>query len=388
MQDHPSDCSHSLDLSEQPRERLLYIVDWLPPDFGAIGQYALQHSVERAESGWHVVLAGLTTGETSEEVREYPSGGTLCIRKLHAEPFDRNSFVKRALWTFRTNARLLWHNRRELKRTRKILITGSPPFLIHFMAPLNRALSKELTYRIADFHPECLMAGMDRVPLALTLFHKLTNAMRRSVSHFEVLGEDQRVRLIESGIAAEKIALERCPSPVDINPAAKALARPSELSKHAVLLYSGNFGRAHDYETFLEGYRLHHECARNSGRRSTALWLNAIGAHAAIVEERIKEMGLPLVRGEPVPLDQLSNLMVTPDAHLITLLDDFVGYVVPSKVYACIDSQRPVLYVGSAKSDVHLLCSQSVKPYWQVETGEPEHVAAALDAIAERTWYA
>ena len=367
---------------EQPRERLLYIVDWLPPDFGAIGQYALQHCVERAQAGWDVVLAGLSSEKTSEEVQQFEGGGTLRIRRLKAQAFDRNSFIKRAIWTFRTNARLLWHNRRELAWTKRVLITGSPPFLIHFMAPLNRGMGKSLTYRIADFHPECLMAGVDRVPLVLTLFHRLTLAMRKSVQHFEVLGEDQRERLIEAGIDAERIELERCPSPVEIDPNAKPLDRPSELKDHAVLLYSGNFGRAHDYETFLEGYRLHHERAKQSGKRSTALWLNAIGAHAAIVEERIKAMDLPLVRGQPVPLNQLANLMVTPDAHLITLLDEFVGYVVPSKVYACIESGRPVLYVGSKKSDVHLLCSQDVKRYWQAETGNAASVADALDAIA------
>jgi hypothetical protein len=37
----------------------------------------------------------------------------------------------------------------------------------------------------------------------------------------------------------------------------------------------------------------------------------------------------------------LGRLLVTPHAHLITLKDSFVGYVLPSKVHACIASGRP-----------------------------------------------
>ena len=39
---------------------------------------------------------------------------------------------------------------------------------------------------------------------------------------------------------------------------------------------------------------------------------------------------------------------MTPDAHLITLSDAFVGFVLPSKVHGCIASGRPVLFIGSA----------------------------------------
>ena len=57
----------------------------------------------------------------------------------------------------------------------------------------------------------------------------------------------------------------------------------------------------------------------------------------------------------------LASLLVTADAHLITLSDAFVGFVAPSKVYGCIESRRPILYVGSDRSDVDLLCRETVR---------------------------
>ncbi|HEV8577596.1 MAG TPA: glycosyltransferase [Thermoanaerobaculia bacterium] len=360
--------------------KLVYLCDWLPPDFGAVGQYSLLFARERAATGEDVTLAGLSA--TADSVAEERLGeGRLRIVRVRAPLYDRADFRNRALWTARTNLSLLWRLRRELKSADEILFTGSPPFLIHLLVPLNLLLRKRLTYRITDFHPECLMAEMERVPAALRLFHRWTVALRRRVDGFQVLGEDQRSRLLEIGIRSERIVLKRDPSPVEIPPDTAPLDPPAELDGRAILLYSGNFGVAHDHETFIEGYRRHHR--QGSGR--TGLWLNATGAKADRVEEILRGEGLPVHRSRPLPLESLPRLLVTPDAHLITLRDGFVGYVLPSKVYGCVQSGRRVLYIGSSRSDVHLLCSQGLpaERYRRVETGDAEGVARALEEIAE-----
>jgi len=361
--------------------RLLYICDWLPPDFGAVGQYSLGFARERAAGGEDVVLAGLSSTADSVEA-ELVGAGRLTILRFRSDQYDRSNFRRRAFWTLRLNLRLVAQLRKQLMRADEILFTGSPPFLLHFLAPLNILLRKRLVYRITDFHPECAMAGMQRVPLALRWIYVLTVVWRKTVGQFEVLGEDQRRRLLEIGISASRIRLKRDPSPVSILPGTAPLPLPPELSEYAVLLYSGNFGVAHDHETFIEGYRLHHR--HGTGR--VGLWLNAVGAKADLVEGQLREAGLPIHRSRPVPLEELARLLVTPDAHLITLRDPFVGYVMPSKVYGCIESGADILYVGSTESDVHLLCSERLPPtaYHQVSTGRPELVAAALEALADR----
>ncbi|HEY0515155.1 MAG TPA: hypothetical protein VGH73_24880 [Thermoanaerobaculia bacterium] len=366
--------------------RLVYLCDWLPPDFGAVGQYSLLFARERAAGGEDVTLAGLSSTAASV-AEERPGDGRLRIVRLRAPLYDRADFRTRALWTARTDLALVWRLRRELRRADEILFTGSPPFLVQLLVPLNLLLGKCLTYRITDFHPECLMAELEgRTPAALRLFHRWTVALRRRVDRFEVLGEDQRRRLLEIGIAPQRIVLKRDPSPVEIPPGTPPLDLsgipdfPEELRGRPILLYSGNFGVAHDHETFVEGYRRHHR--EGSGR--VALWLNATGSKADRVEEILRREGLPVHRGRPVPLELLPRLLVTPAAHLITLRDGFEGYVLPSKVYGCVQSGRGVLYVGSPASDVHLLCAQGVPPgrYWRADVGDPAAVARALEEIA------
>ena len=362
--------------------KLVYLCDWLPPDFGAVGQYSLLFARERAERGEDVTLVGLSS--SGESVVSEPLGrGRLTIRRLLATTYDRSDWKTRARWTLTTNLRLLWRARRELFAADEILFTGSPPFLVHLLAPLNAVLRKKLTYRITDFHPECLLAELEAsgraLPATLRFFERLTVALRRHVTTFEVLGDDQRQRLLDLGFADEVITLKRDPSPVEIPPTTQPLPLPSELLGQVALLYSGNFGLAHDHQTFLDGYRRHHR----EGNGRVVLWLNATGAKADRVEELLRADGLPHFRSRPVPLDDLPRLLVSPQAHLVTLRDEFVGYVLPSKIYGCLLSGKPLLYIGSETSDVHLLAHDQLESshYFRAAVGDAAAVFAALEQL-------
>ena len=115
-----------------------------------------------------------------------------------------------------------------------------------------------------------------------------------------------------------------------------------------------------------------------------ALWLNAVGTGADRVRELLARADVPFAHTRPVPLEDLARLLVTPNAHLITLKEAFVGYVMPSKVYGCIESGRPILFVGSGDSDVALLCQQATGLPWyrRVGVGDADGVARALEEIA------
>jgi hypothetical protein len=359
--------------------RVCLLCDWLPPDFGAVGQYALLRARERAAAGDDVTLVGISSTATSDETE-----GRLRVVRLRRPPYDRGRFLQRAIWTLVTNVRLLAAARAALRTADEVVFTGSPPFLIFFLVPLNAFFwRRRLTYRITDFYPEVLIADRaPRVPLALRALQHATVALRKRVHQFEALGEDARARLIEQGIDPARIAVVPDPSPVRIAPDTPPLPLPDALRGRTVLLYSGNYGVAHDHETFLAGYRAHHR--EGSGR--VVLWLNATGAKADLVESLLKQDALPHHRTRPVPLDDLARLLKTPFAHLVTLRDAFVGYVLPSKIHACLDSGRDLLYVGSAESDVHRLSEKrsAAGAYVRVDVGDGAAVALALEAIADR----
>src|SRR5262249_43926244 len=148
---------------------------------------------------------------------------------------------------------------------------------------------------------------------------------------FEVLGFDQAQRLHEIGIRQDRIEIKPNPAPVAFPPDLKPLPLPVELrSGSGVILYSGNWGVAHDEDTFIEAYTRYVAESKNPIR----FWINATGAKADRVEQELRARGVPVHRSRLVPLEDLPSLLIATDVHLITLRDPFVGYVLPSKIHA------------------------------------------------------
>jgi hypothetical protein len=361
-------------------KRLVYICDWLPPDFGAVGQYAVLFARQWASEGWAVTLVGLTSGISSRQPAEPVGAGSIEIVRIHRRTYKKNRFVTRLIWTVLANVLLLRAAFKAMRRADAVLFTGSPPLMVHFIAPLNLLLRKQLIYRITDFHPECLIAERGSSGLVLRMLLSLTRFWRRRVDAFEVLGVDQARRLAESGIAERRIRLKRDPSPVVFPPGLGPLPLPDELrGGPGVILYSGNWGVAHDEKTFIEAYARY----LTQSKPGLGFWLNATGAKADRVEQELRARGLSVYRSSLVPLAELPRLLLAADIHLITLRDPFVGYVLPSKIHACIESGKRILFIGSRESDVHLLASRALPSdrYCQVEVGDVDGLVRALKTM-------
>ena len=137
--------------------------------------------------------------------------------------------------------------------------------------------------------------------------------------------------------------LKRDPSPVVFAPGASPLPLPDELRGGAgVILYSGNWGVAHDEDTFIEAYSRY----ALQSKQGLRFWLNAVGSRADRVESKLRARGVLMHRSKLVPPEDLPRLLLAADVHLITLRDPFVGYVLPSKVHACIELGKRIIFVG------------------------------------------
>ncbi len=368
-------------MSVRPEPTLFYVVDWLPPDFGAIGQYADKYATEMARTGRRVCLIGLT-GAEGRKTHFAIGSGTLETVRLPATVYDKSLFADRLLWTLRVCTRLLWEvvRRREAYKA-ELLFTGAPPFFLYFAVLAKLIRRVRLTYRITDFYPEVLIAEFGGRHRFLALLQRTTWLLRRqAVDRFEVLGFDQRRLLIDGGIGADRIRVRRDTSPVVLTGSEPALPPPPELANCKILLYSGNCGVTHEIETVIAGLARHHR--NGSGR--FGLWLNATGRNADKLEAGLRNAGVPVARGKTVPLDQLAGLLMAADAHLVTLRPQFSGIVLPSKIHACLATQRPIVFVGPQSSDVHYLCLAGAHAlYRQVNPGDPAAFAAALERLAD-----
>ena len=159
---------------------LVYVVDWLPPDFGAVGQYGLANARAAAQAGRGTTLIGLTSGPSGRTVEHFEGGATLTIIRLHAPPTGKGSYLRRLLWALMADLRLVWTAARTpCPRGSELLFTGSPPFMLFFAIWLKAFRGFRLTYRITDFYPEVIIAALGKTPAPLALLQRLAWWARR-----------------------------------------------------------------------------------------------------------------------------------------------------------------------------------------------------------------
>ena len=115
----------------------VYLVDWLPPDFGATGQYIKGFANKDAESGLNTALIGLSSSNFSEDFEGFAGSGTLVTRRIKSGLPSKKSNLRRLSWALKANVSLVAHSFVMLARTKEVMITGSPPFLLFFIVPLK-----------------------------------------------------------------------------------------------------------------------------------------------------------------------------------------------------------------------------------------------------------
>src|SRR4051812_47675722 len=118
---------------------IVIVCDWIPPAFGAVGQYQERRARARAAQGDSAVLIGL--GERTEILQE----GALTIVRLAAHrPPPTASMARRVLWALNNGRRLLAALGGAIRGFPddevEILVTGSPPFLSYLVILANRLL--------------------------------------------------------------------------------------------------------------------------------------------------------------------------------------------------------------------------------------------------------
>jgi hypothetical protein len=358
---------------------LIIVCDWIPPAFGAVGQYELARAREAARTGRPTTLIGLGSAAANSEevfVADADGGAPLRIVRLSTKPARKGNLVLRALWALQTNLRLTSRTIGALKAgdQAELKVTGSPPFLAYLLIIMNVLfLRRTLTYRMTDFYPETAFASGKALFLKPTLpiFHSL----RRRAHNLEVLSECQERRLLEAGISGSRITIVRDESPVDLVVSSLVPQRPYPADK-VLLLYSGNLGVAHDIDTFAEAYRRH----IHQGPDRVRLWLNATGVKVDKLAAFCRLHDLPIHITPPAPLEHLAGILSSANVHLVSLGRPFWGYVVPSKIYACIESRKPVLYIGPQESDVHMLIA-AIPGCLSVRNGDVEGCLAALNGF-------
>jgi glycosyltransferase involved in cell wall biosynthesis len=115
-----------------------------------------------------------------------------------------------------------------------------------------------------------------------------------------------------------------------------------------VVLYSGNFGRYHDFDTILDA-----AVDLQTSQPDITFVLVGDGAQREHIEQRVREQALSNVRLFPfVPEKDYNDLLASADISLVTLEPGMEGLCVPSKFYSILASGRPTIGMMSEACEV------------------------------------
>ena len=196
-----------------------------------------------------------------------------------------------------------------------------------------------------------------------------------------VLGEYMGEHLTRTyGVPPQNIeAISVGSNPNEIVPGPKASRfRATHGLSGFLVLYSGNFGRYHNFNTVLDAARLLRDT-----HPQISFALVGDGAQKTHIVERVTEEELTNVRlFDFVPKEDYADLLASADLSFVTLEPGMEGLCVPSKFYSILASGRPVLATVSPLSEVARVIDEAQAGV-HMEQSATEALAAAVVALSE-----
>jgi glycosyltransferase involved in cell wall biosynthesis len=300
------------------------------PDFAPTGLLAADVAFGLAAHDWEVhVVTGRQSyeGDVSFSAEETIRG--VRVHRVWTTRFGRGTLAGRALDYASFYLSATWKLFR-LLRGGDIVVAKTDPPLISVCALLAARLRKaRLVNWLEDVFPEVAQRVGMRLPGAL---RSLRNASVRGAAANVVLGSrmQQEVARLVPGARLEVIA--------NWGDGAAIRPLPFKGDSKFVVGYSGNFGRAHEADTVLRAIEL---------LPDVVFRFTGGGYHFSRLPH------LPnVIRQGYIPRERLSENLGASDVHLVTLLPQLEGLIMPSKLYAAMAAGRPALFVGALDGEV------------------------------------
>jgi glycosyltransferase involved in cell wall biosynthesis len=366
--------------------RLIFVNRYFSPDHSATSQILSDLAFHLAQDDWdvHVVSGDTLYGDPSKRLPSEEALGRVQVHRVPGGKFGRSSLAGRAIDYLRLYVALRRRVRRLLSPGDVLIAKTDPPLLSIALAGLAARRGARYVAWLQDLYPE--VAGALDVPFVEGRVEEaLARARDRSLASADAIvaiGARMKERLTNRGLRDDRIHVipnwsddeDIKPVPPDQNP----LRAEWGLSDKFVLGYSGNLGRAHEYETLLAA------AERLKGRSSLIFLFIGGGHYVDQLREDARTRGLEaLFQFRPYQdRSRLSQSLSVPDVHWLSLRTDLEGLIVPSKLYGIAAAGRPVINVGAPDGEVAQMvhahrCGLTVTP------GDGHAMAAAIERFLD-----
>jgi glycosyltransferase involved in cell wall biosynthesis len=367
--------------------RLIFVNRYFFPDQSATSQLLSDLAFHLVEHGHqvHVVTSQQLYGDAQATLTRHEEIKGVQIHRTASTKFGRASLLGRG-FDYASFYGSALRKMRKLAQAGDILVAKTDPPLMSVVArSAARNRGAHLVNWLQDIYPEVgveLGVPFLRGPVVAQLSRRRDASLRAAACNV-VVGERMARKLVSRGIARESIrVIHNWTDDEQLNPvdhSQNPLRAEWGLQDKFVVGYSGNLGRAHEFETLLgaaEALREH---------PSFRFVFIGTGAQAGEVAAQVKARGLePMFRFFPYQdRDMLQYSLGVPDVHWISLRPELEGLIVPSKFYGIAAAGRPIITVTARDGELARLVREH-QCGLVIEPGNPRELAGSLMALSGR----
>ena len=363
-------------------KRVFFLNRFFPPDHSATSRLVGDLATYLASCGHdvHVITSQQLYDDPQARLPPEETFSGVHVHRVATTHFGRSRLVGRAVdyLSFYVSA---WRTLLTVTQRDDVLVAMTDPPLISLVA--MRAADRRharLVNWLQDIYPEvAIELGVPflKGPIGQGISYLRDRNLKTAAANV-VLGDVMADKVASRDILKDRIHVIANWSVDDtIFPVAASdnpLRREWGLESKFVVGYSGNLGRAHEFDTVLGA-------AERLQSNPEIIFLCIGGGHLLnLLAKRVKERGLGNFRFLNYQ-DQavLKFSLCVPDVHWISLKPELEGLIVPSKVYSIVAAGRPVIAIGAKNGEI----ARMVEQYQCGIVVEPGSADVLVDSILQ-----
>ena len=336
--------------------RITIVNQFYPPDFAPTGRLAKSLAEHRAVLGDRVTIITSTGGYVPQSpISSHKHSSNPIIRQIWTPRLGKDHFLGRLIDYAFYYIGALFHLL--ILPEQDLIISLTTPPLIAWTGVFHSWIHPNTRILVwnMDCYPEIAeSAGVIKTGGRISRFLRwLNRRLFRSIDGIVCLDQamctllQRRYEPTTSSIRWSVIPnwepLERFPSSINEH---WSVLNEFDLDDAFIVLYMGNAGEGHSFETILSAAQ------QLAGEAISFIFVGGgskwPALHAAVINGSVSNVHLL----NYIPDDQVLPALHSASCALITLQEDALGAISPSKLHAYLAMSLPVIYLGPAGSNV------------------------------------
>lgn len=364
--------------------RVLFVNRFFYPDHSATSQMLTDLTRDLRHAGMDItVITGrqlIDNARARLPVHERLDG--IEVHRVWSTRFGRGNLIGRGIDYLSFYLGAGWRLAR-LCRSGDVVVAKTDPPLISVIAGwVTKLRGAHLVNWLHDLFPEIAerlgMRFMHGYPVGA--LRAMRNQSLRRARCNVVIGAHMAEQVIGLGMAPERVKVihnwcdgeEIRPRPLE----GHALRKAWKLEGRFLVMYSGNMGYAHEFDTIVDA------AERLRERTNIVFLFIGGGVQRATVEQQVASRGLGNVQFKSYqPRETLDQSLSAANVHLVSLLPQLEGLMVPSKFYAAAAAGRPIIFIGAGDGELAEIIADA-RCGTRVAPGEGQILADGIAALA------